>query len=65
MTITLNFHIYEGVDGKTYFTERYQEKDSKVALWRYGYRLVEGKPWITIKDGLLSKPNLKKLGLIK
>ena len=64
MTITLNFHIYEGVDGNTWFVERYQDKNS-VPLWRYGYRLTEDEPWRTIKDGLRSKPNLKRMGLIK
>ena len=64
MTITLNFHIYEGVDGKTYFVEKYIEKGNKVALWRYGYKGY-GDLWEVISGGLRSKPNLKKLNLIK
>jgi len=62
---TITFHIYEGVDRKTYFVEKYQIVDSGLQLWRYGYRLTEDEPWRTVKSGLHSKPNLKRMGLIK
>ena len=62
---TITFHIYEGVDGRTYFTEKYQEVRTGLQFWRYGFRNSDDEPWTEIKEGLRSKPNLKRMNLIK
>lgn len=61
--ITMTFDIYEGRDGKTYFVEKYKEIESGNSLYRYGYGETDN--WTTVKEGLGTRPNLKKMKLIK
>ena len=62
MTISKNYKEYV-FNGIKYFVVQYMEKYSNVWLWRYGYVVTTGRVEYTmkIKDGLLSRPNLKRL----
>lgn len=60
---TLTFDIYEGKDGQTWFVEKYKEIESGNSLYRYGFGKTDN--WTTVKEGLESRPNLKKMKLIK
>lgn len=60
---TLAFDIYEGKDGQTWFVEKYKEVESGKSLYRYGYGCTDN--WTTVSEGLESRPNLKKMKLIK
>ena len=62
MTTILNRKEYVGKDGLTYFVEKYKDKESNVAFWRYG-TIVGGKAYLR-SDQLWTRPNLKKLNLI-
>lgn len=59
MTTVKNSKEYT-IDGKRYFVEQYRDKDMAVYLWRYG-ELTDGNRGHVIKDGLLSRPNIKRL----
>lgn len=60
---TQTFDIYEGKDGQTWFVEKYKEVESGKSLYRYGYGETDN--WTTVKEGLETRPNLKKMKLIK
>lgn len=62
MTISKNYKEYV-FDGTIYFVEQYMEKYANCWLWRYGYVVDAGCVHykMKIKDGLLSRPNIKKL----
>lgn len=62
-SVTLTFDIYEGRDGKTYFVEKYKEIESGKSLYRYGYGSTDN--WTTVCEGLVERPNLKKMKLVK
>ena len=62
-SVTLTFDIYEGKDGKTYFVEKYKEVESGNSFYRYGYGSTDN--WTTVCEGLETRPNLKKMKLIK
>ena len=59
MTTVKNTKEYT-IDGKRYFVEQYRDKDMAVYLWRYG-ELTDANRGYVIKDGLLSRPNVKRL----
>ena len=59
MTTVKNTKEYT-IDGKRYFVEQYRDKDMAVYLWRYGELTAPGRGHI-IKDGLQSRPNVKRL----
>lgn len=48
------------IDGRRYFVEQYQDKDMRVALWRYG-ELYDGERGTVLRDGLRTRPNVKRL----
>lgn len=60
---TLTFDIYEGKDGQTWFVEKYKEIESGNSFYRYGYGETDN--WTTVKEGLKTRPNLKKMKLVK
>lgn len=62
MTIVLTHKEYKGLDGRTWFVEKYQEKFCEQPFWRYG-TIVNGKAYLR-SDQLWSRPNLKKLNII-
>lgn len=62
MTNVLSHKEYQGLDGRTWFVEKYQEKFENCPFWRYG-TIVNGKAYLR-SDHLWSKPNLKKLNII-
>ena len=65
MTNVLSHKEYQGLDGKTYFVEQYQEKGWKAPLWRYGCCSDDPTVCSTIlSDMLRTRPNLKRLNLI-
>lgn len=45
--------------GRTFYIERYREKDMKVSLWRY-YE-VDGGSYSLVSDMLRNKPNVRRL----
>ena len=59
---TINFEIYKGKDGQTWFVESYQEVKSGKRFYRYGHGETDN--WTTVKEGLTQRPDLKKLGII-
>ena len=59
MTTTKNRKEYI-IDGKRYFVEQHQDKDMAVPLWRYGV-LYDNGLGLVLKDGLHSRPNIKRL----
>ena len=62
-SVTLSFDIYEGKDGQTWFVEKYKEVESGKNLYRYGYGSTDN--WTIVKEGLGTRPNLKKMKVIK
>ena len=64
MTTILYYKEYEGLDGMTWFVEKYQDKYQMIPWWRYGYINKKGVGIIK-SHTLWTKPNLKKLHLIK
>lgn len=64
MTTILYYKEYEGLDGQTWFVEKYQDKYCRVPFWRYGY-LNEKGIGIIKSHTLWTRPNLKRMGLIK
>lgn len=62
MTIVLTHKEYKGLDGRTWFVEKYQEKYNRFPFWRYGV-IIDGTASI-VSFGLWSRPNLKKLNII-
>jgi len=62
MTIVKNNNKYE-FNGETYFVEQYADKPDFVWFWRYGKygNYGHGANATILKDGLRSRPNLKKL----
>lgn len=64
MTIVLSHKEYKGLDGLTWFVEKYQEKFCKYPFWRYGTIDKETNMASVISFGLWSRPNLKKLNII-
>ena len=62
MTIVRKHKEYE-INGEKYFVEQYAEKPHFIFLWRYGKygNYGHGATARIIKDGLLSRPNLKRL----
>lgn len=61
MTIVKN-HKEHRVNGKVYFREMYADKPHFVWFWRYGVFTDYERRFATIiKDGLRSRPNLKRL----
>lgn len=62
MTIVKNYKE-EWIQGTLYWREQYMEKEDRVFLWRYGYMVTTQNVYyaITLKSGLLSRPNLKRL----
>ena len=59
---TLAFDIYEGKDGQTLFVEKYKEVESGKSLYRYGYGSTD--KWTSVCEGLIERPDLKKMKLI-
>lgn len=67
MTIEYYYKEYE-IGGKTYYISQYADKPHFVKLWEYGYRgdwtlgnMTYHNICITLKKGLRSRPNLKRL----
>ena len=62
MTIVKSHKEYE-INGDRYFVENYSESHCAADLWRYGYIAKWGAVdfYHKLKDGLQSRPNLKKL----
>ena len=62
MTIVKNSKDYE-INGEKYFVEQYADKPHFLWFWRYGKygNYGHGANAKVIKDGLLSRPNLKRL----
>ena len=62
MTIVKNSKDYE-TNGEKYFVEKYADKPHFRWFWRYGKygNYGHGATARVIKDGLLSRPNLKRL----
>lgn len=62
MTIVKNSKDYE-INGEKYFVEQYADKPHFLWFWRYGKygNYGHGATARVIKDGLLSRPNLKRL----
>ena len=67
MTIGYYYKEYEIV-GKTYYISQYAEKPNVVKFWEYGYqgdykigKTIYHNICITIRRGLRSRPNLKRL----
>lgn len=64
MTIVKNHKEYK-IGGTTYFVERYADKPYFVWFWRYGYIVDERSITArTIRSGLLTRPNLKRLQFV-
>lgn len=60
MTQTKNYSEHrEG--GETYWREQYRDKEMRVYMWRYGYYCESLGQNVTMRSGLMSRPNLKKL----
>lgn len=62
MTIILKRKEYKGKNDKTYFVEKYMQKEWMQPMWRYGV-INEGRAFL-LSDELWTRPNLKKLHLI-
>lgn len=62
MTIVKNSKDYE-INGEKYFVEQYADKPHFLWFWRYGKygNYGYGATAKVIKDGLRSRPNLKRL----
>ena len=61
MTVVKNHKDYE-INGERYFVEMYADKPDFVWFWRYGkYGNYGGANATILKDGLRSRPNLRKL----
>ena len=54
MTIIHKRKEYE-IDGHSVFVEKYQHKEMRVPLWRYGMGSS------VLRDGLMSRPNVKRI----
>ena len=63
MTISRKQKEYE-INGKMWLVEQYADKPDFVWYWRYGYFTDYQRRYVVIvKDGLRSRPNLKRLSL--
>lgn len=62
MTTIISHKEYKGLDGLTWFVEKYQEKFSIHPFWRYGI-IIDDEAYLR-RDRLYSRPNLKKLNII-
>ena len=61
MTIVKRHKTYS-INGEMYFVEMYADKPNFVWFWRYGcYSDFERRFATVLKDGLRSRPNLKRL----
>lgn len=62
MTTVKNYREYE-INGIRYFVKRYAQSPHFTWLWMYGYVVKFGTADIgyKLKDGLRSRPNIKRL----
>lgn len=62
MTIVKNSKDYE-INGEKYFVEQYADKPHFLWFWRYGKygNYGHGETAKVIKDGLRSRPNIRRL----